>query len=414
MMLYLLTITLTRNTYYGITAFAPIATTIATARRCHHHRPLFIFTQQYKGYQLLSQLSQNSNNIESSSSVLLSIDDDTNTDPRLPEESNSNGNDEDEDDWEYEEFEALSVEDFYGSEWKVGTLRDNSDKIEETWVRLLQDGDQAIWGDGAKGKWKLDVPNQFLTLSKETFGGWGGKKIWACQLEDYYFIEGTVRGWAPWSAANVFAQWQARRLGVDEGEAGIAPWFEREEEEGIGAQVEEEKQVETSSKEDDTTEISIEEDIANDEAQVETRSDEESTANESVEEEIADDETQFKSSNEEESAPDLPVEDESAEVKEQDVTSNEEDNTADISVEEEIADIEAQIETSSEEQSTSNESVEKEITDQVESRNEEKSTPELPVEDESTEVKEQDVASNENDMTKVSVEEEICDSKETK
>merc|ERR1719444_784456 len=84
---------------------------------------------------------------------------------------------EDDDEWEYEEFEILVNEDFYGSEWKVGTLKKDKDKIDETWVRLLQDGDQAIWGDGAKGKWKLDVPNQFLTVSKETIGGWGGKKV---------------------------------------------------------------------------------------------------------------------------------------------------------------------------------------------------------------------------------------------
>lgn len=138
---------------------------------------------------------------------------------------------EEEDEWEYEEFEILVNEDFYGSEWKVGTLLKDKNKIDETWVRFLQDGDQAIWGDGAKGKWKLDVPNQFLTVSKETIGGWGGKKVWACQLDDYYYLEGTVRGWAPWAAANVFAQWQARRLGVEKDEAGIAPWFERENEE---------------------------------------------------------------------------------------------------------------------------------------------------------------------------------------
>ena len=137
--------------------------------------------------------------------------------------------DDDDDEWEYEEFEILTNEDFYGSEWKVGTLKDKQDKIEETWVRLLQEGDQAIWGDGAKGTWNLDVPNQFLSVSKETFGGWGGKKIWACQLDDFYYLEGTVRGWAPWQAANVFAQWQARRLNVDKEEAGVAPWFERME-----------------------------------------------------------------------------------------------------------------------------------------------------------------------------------------
>ena len=169
--------------------------------------------------------------------------------------------DDDDEEWEYEEFEVLNVEDFYGSEWKVGTLNDNSNKIQETWVRLLQEDDQAIWGDGAKGKWKLDVPNQFLSISKETFGGWGGKKIWACQLDDYYYLEGTVRGWAPWMAATVFAQWQARRLGVDKDEAGTAPWFEREEEEPNIDEVGE-KQVQEAI-EDNTTEDNESDDSAN-------------------------------------------------------------------------------------------------------------------------------------------------------
>eukprot|EP00568_Trieres_chinensis_P011368 CAMPEP_0183302708 /NCGR_PEP_ID=MMETSP0160_2-20130417/8397_1 /TAXON_ID=2839 ORGANISM="Odontella Sinensis, Strain Grunow 1884" /NCGR_SAMPLE_ID=MMETSP0160_2 /ASSEMBLY_ACC=CAM_ASM_000250 /LENGTH=239 /DNA_ID=CAMNT_0025465511 /DNA_START=59 /DNA_END=778 /DNA_ORIENTATION=- len=150
--------------------------------------------------------------------------------------------DDDEDEWEYVEFETLTESDFVGSEWKVGTVQnDRPTKIVETWVRLLVEegtpgtgigsGDRniAIWGDGSKGRWSLDVPSQFFSISKESFGGWLGKRIWAGVIEDYYYLQGTVRGWSPISPASVQGQWQAKRLGVDKEEAGIAPWFENDD-----------------------------------------------------------------------------------------------------------------------------------------------------------------------------------------
>jgi len=134
--------------------------------------------------------------------------------------------------WEYEEYEMLREGDFYNSEWKVGTVwNTNRNKIEETWVRLIAADNQlkAFWGDGAEGKWSLDPASQFFSISKETFGGLGGKKIWAGVIDDYYFLEGTVRGWSPISSASVLGEWQAKRLGVDPEEIGIAPWFAEEE-----------------------------------------------------------------------------------------------------------------------------------------------------------------------------------------
>ena len=151
------------------------------------------------------------------------------------------------DDDEYEmveeEFELLTERDFYNTEWKMGTLMDmkprEAKSIDTTWVRLVttEDGtNKAIWGDGAEGKWTVDVPSQFFSISKETFGGWGGKKIWAGTIEDYYYIQGTVRSWGVVAPASVVGQWQAVRLGVVDGdrvteeERGKAPWFMSEEE----------------------------------------------------------------------------------------------------------------------------------------------------------------------------------------
>jgi hypothetical protein len=149
----------------------------------------------------------------------------------------------DELEWVEEEFEALTERDFYNTEWKIGTLMDNKPRvpnsIDTTWVRLTttEDGqNKATWGDGSKGKWVVDVPSQYFSISKESFGGWFGKKIWAGNIDDFYYLEGTVRGWSPISPASVVGQWQAIRLGVVDGERvtteerGEAPWFTRGEE----------------------------------------------------------------------------------------------------------------------------------------------------------------------------------------
>ena len=149
--------------------------------------------------------------------------------------------------WVEEEFELLTERDFYNTEWKIGTLMENKPRnaksIDTTWVRLVTNdsGENiAIWGDDSKGKWTIDVPSQFFSISKETIGGWLGKKIWAGTIDDFYYLEGTVRGWSPISPASVDGQWQAVRLGVVDGERvaveerGEAPWFGEEEEDESG------------------------------------------------------------------------------------------------------------------------------------------------------------------------------------
>mmetsp|Transcript_41186 Transcript_41186/g.98648 ORF Transcript_41186/g.98648 Transcript_41186/m.98648 type:complete len:269 (-) Transcript_41186:111-917(-) len=138
--------------------------------------------------------------------------------------------DDDDDEWEEVEMEILTESDFYGSEWLVGSVMErNTNKIVETWVRLATDSDGknvAIWGDNAQGTWSFDVANQFLSFSKQNIFG---KAIWAGVVDDYYYTLGTIRGYNMWSAAAVLGQWQAKRLGVEQGEAGVAPWFEEPE-----------------------------------------------------------------------------------------------------------------------------------------------------------------------------------------
>lgn len=165
------------------------------------------------------------------------------------DESDDDDADDDDEEWVYEEYTDLTEPDFYNSEWKIGTVwNDRQNDIRETWVRLVVDdgGDGpgatstnvAVWGDGARGKWNIDVPSQFFSISKESFGGWLGKRIYAGNADDYYYLQGTVRGWSPIASARVLGQWQMKRLGVDRDEAGIAPWFQEEEEEdgeGSGA-----------------------------------------------------------------------------------------------------------------------------------------------------------------------------------
>jgi hypothetical protein len=142
-------------------------------------------------------------------------------------EEDDGEDDNDDQEYEYVEYDILTEPEFMGSEWLVGTVMDsNPEKIVETWVRLATDRDGknvAIWGDQSQGTWAFDTANQFLSFSKERL--WG-KDIWAGVVDDYYFTQGTVRGWNFFSAAAVLGQWQAKRLGVDPNEAGIAPWFE--------------------------------------------------------------------------------------------------------------------------------------------------------------------------------------------
>lgn len=143
--------------------------------------------------------------------------------------NNNNNVDDDNDDDEYEviEYDSLSEEELRGSEWIVGTCWDhNENKIDETWLRLAVDKEGknvAIWGDGSEGKWSIDTVSGFFSASKENV--LTGKQIWACTADDYYYLQGTVRGWTFWMAACVLGQWQAKRLGVDPDEAGIPPWF---------------------------------------------------------------------------------------------------------------------------------------------------------------------------------------------
>lgn len=159
-------------------------------------------------------------------------------------ETNTNSDNEEEDEeeeWELVEYENLNESDFVGSEWKMGTAWNKRNDIDTTWVRLVvdekTDKNLAVWGDGGQGTWKVDEASQFFTVSQDTFGGWGGKKIWAGPIEDFYYLQGTVRGWNIITPAAVLAQWQMIRLGVDREEAGAAPWFaenaseEKEEEE---------------------------------------------------------------------------------------------------------------------------------------------------------------------------------------
>lgn len=161
-----------------------------------------------------------------------SIDDDK-VDLQQRQQQNSGEDGEtDEDQFEYVEYDALTEEEFVGSEWMIGTNWDSRpNDIAETWVRLIVDKNGkniAIWGDdqNTQGKWTLDVASQFLSISKENVL-WG-KKIWACTVDDFYYLQGTVRGWNFLSAACVLGQFQAKRLGVDPNEAGPAPWFQQD------------------------------------------------------------------------------------------------------------------------------------------------------------------------------------------
>ena len=202
-----------------------------------------------------SSSSSSSSSIKNKNTILFSSDvqGDTSINESITNTSNDNEEDDD-DEWEYEEYEMLTETDFYDSEWKVGTLIDGSSNIDETWTRLVvKDGEFiCVWGDGADGKWNFDPASQFLSMSKDSFGGWMGKRIWAGTVDDFYYVQGSIRGWSPISPASVIGQWQAKRLGVDKEEAGVAPWFEEEEEEDDDDDEEETSKSENNDSDNDS------------------------------------------------------------------------------------------------------------------------------------------------------------------
>ena len=161
---------------------------------------------------------------------------------------------EDDDDYEYEyvEYDILTDSDFLNSEWLVGTvMKNNVKKIDETWVRLAVDKDGknvAIWGDKSEGSWNFDVANQFLSISKANLLG---KNIWAGVIDDYYYSRGTVRGWNAISPASVLGQWQARRLGIEKDEAGVAPWFDDGDDDEDDTEDDDEVKAEDKEEEED-------------------------------------------------------------------------------------------------------------------------------------------------------------------
>jgi hypothetical protein len=172
---------------------------------------------------------------DSANTDITADDDNVNDNDNTEIENNNEENeeeDDDDDEYEYVEFDSLAEADFAGSEWLVGTVFEGKENkpIDETWVRLFvtEEGKNlAFWGDNSEGTWNFDVASQFLTMSKDNLFG---KRIWACTTEDFYYLSGTVRGWTYLQSARVLAQWQARRLGVDPEEAGVAPWFEEQDE----------------------------------------------------------------------------------------------------------------------------------------------------------------------------------------
>lgn len=199
-----------------------LSSSSTTRQRLHH--------QQYRHHQQNKADNHRWSSSSTWSSSQLSVAA-TSDDSLSTASSDEEDDDEDEEEFEYVEYDILTEPEFMGSEWLVGTVPDgNPNKIQETWVRLAVDKDGknvAIWGDNSQGTWAFDTANQFLSFSKEQL--WG-KDIWAGVVQDYYFTQGTVRGWNFLMAAAVKGQWQARRLGVDPDEAGVAPWFEEPEE----------------------------------------------------------------------------------------------------------------------------------------------------------------------------------------
>jgi len=116
--------------------------------------------------------------------------------------------------------------DFAGSEWKIGVLWRESEKIDVTWFRCKED-QNSEWGWGADGKWKVE-DGIYFTVSRDFPLGWNGRRLFSAKIgRDPNYLEGIIRGWKPWEPASVMGSFQAIRLGVNR--TNPPPWENRQD-----------------------------------------------------------------------------------------------------------------------------------------------------------------------------------------
>lgn len=122
---------------------------------------------------------------------------------------------------------TYAVQDFVGSEWKIGVVWGESERVDVSWFRLKGDG-VSEWGFnvGGRGRWKLDE-GKYVTVSQDYLLGWNGKRLWTAKIcDDPNYLEGIIRGWKPWEPASIMGRWEAIRLGVDR--PNPPPWHDLE------------------------------------------------------------------------------------------------------------------------------------------------------------------------------------------
>mmetsp|Transcript_31211 Transcript_31211/g.41301 ORF Transcript_31211/g.41301 Transcript_31211/m.41301 type:complete len:249 (-) Transcript_31211:447-1193(-) len=129
---------------------------------------------------------------------------------------------------ELENVPYFYARDFVNTTWVVATMWDAKGQVDTTKVFLRDDG-TCIWLNGAEGTWRLNTRRRAISIYRDFKFGWGGKRIFSTALDQPYsgvYLNGTIKGWAPWSPAKIWGVWQAVKQGTDFEKWGMPPWYE--------------------------------------------------------------------------------------------------------------------------------------------------------------------------------------------
>lgn len=123
------------------------------------------------------------------------------------------------------------VSDFEDSSWTVGIQwKSKPYEIYTTKVALKKDG-SVVWLDKGQGSWSLRTRSRDLVFYRDFFWNWNGKRIYSAKLLNNtcdMYLEGVIKGWAPFLQLGIYGHFQAVRRGVTIDEnTPRPPWEDR-------------------------------------------------------------------------------------------------------------------------------------------------------------------------------------------
>ncbi|CAM9717096.1 unnamed protein product [Sphacelaria rigidula] len=128
-------------------------------------------------------------------------------------------------------LKKYSAKDFQDSSWTLGIQwKSKPYEIFTTKVALKKDG-SVVWLDRGKGSWAMRSKSRDLVFYRDFFWNWNGKRIYSAKLLDNtcdLYLEGVIKGWAPFVQLGIYGYFQAvrRDVKIDEN-SPRPPWESR-------------------------------------------------------------------------------------------------------------------------------------------------------------------------------------------